>query len=98
MKWVRYLLLVMLIGLGTAATAQQRSINNNVQQLRQRMNELQLTMEQKRRLALLIRRERMQFYMNQKDLNDILTEKQKEMLIKWRNNRLVNKSDSVVVK
>lgn len=61
MKWVRYVLLAMLIGPGATATAQRRFLNNNVRELRQRMNELQLTMEQKRKLAILIRRERMQF-------------------------------------
>lgn len=96
MKWVTYLLLAMGLCLGVTAPAQQRPVNR--QELRQRMSELQLTMEQKKQLAILIRRERMQFYMNQKELNEILTEKQKALLLSWRNKRLGNKSDSTEIK
>lgn len=96
MKWVRYLLLAIGFCLGIKAPAQQRPVNR--QELRQRMIELQLTMEQKKRLAVLIRRERMQFYMNQKELNEILTEKQKVMLLKWKNKRQGNNSDSTANK
>ncbi|THU40737.1 hypothetical protein FAM09_01080 [Niastella caeni] len=96
MKWVQLLLLVMLIGMGTTATAQQRLVNN--QEMRQRMSELQLTLEQKRRLAELIRRERMQYYLNQKALNEILTEKQKAILLNWRSKRDGLKCDSIIKK
>ncbi|HEX6426076.1 MAG TPA: hypothetical protein VF008_00270 [Niastella sp.] len=97
MKWVRLLLLGVLIGIGTTGTAQQRILNIN-QQERLRLRDLNLTLDQKRRLAILIRREREQFYMNQKALNEILTEKQRAMLLEWRNRRQGNKCDSAVVK
>jgi hypothetical protein len=97
MKLGRHLLLAMLIGMGVTATAQQRLVNLNGQgQLR--LRELRLTMDQKRKLAILIQRERMQFYLNQKELNEILTEKQKAMLLDWRNKQMGNKSDSTEVK
>lgn len=96
MNWVKYLLLAVGLCLGATAPAQQRPVNR--QELRQRLSELQLTMDQKKRLAILIRRERMQFYLNQKELNEILTEKQKAMLLDWRNKRMGNKCDSVANK
>jgi len=95
MKWVRLILLGMLIGMGTTGTAQQRLININAQE-RLRLRDLQLTMEQKKRLALLVQRERLQFYLNQKELNEILTDKQKALLLEWRNKREGNKSDSTM--
>jgi hypothetical protein len=97
MKPLKFLLLAMLITTGATASAQQRLVNNNVQELRQRFNALQLTQEQKIKLTNLIKKERMQFYMNQKELNDILTDKQKEQLLAWRNKRFGNKSDSTAV-
>lgn len=97
MKWVSFLLLAMLIGLGTSATAQRRMLNIN-QQERLRLRDLNLTEDQKRKLVLLIQRERMQFYLNQKALNEILTEKQKAMLLEWRNKRQGKNCDSVVSK
>lgn len=97
MKLLRSLLLVMLMGIGATATAQQRLVNINGQD-RLRLRELNLSLEQKRRLAILIQRERAQFYLNQKELNEILTEKQKAMLLEWRNKRMGNRSDSAEVK
>jgi hypothetical protein len=97
MKWVRLILLGMLIGSGLTGTAQQRILNLN-QQERLRLRDLNLTDDQKRRLALLIQRERLQSLINQKDLNAILTEKQKALLIEWRNKRQGNKCDSVATK
>jgi hypothetical protein len=97
MKPLKFLLLATLITIGATASAQQRLVNNNVQELRQRLNTLQLTRDQKVKLTNLIRKERMQFYMNQKELNDILTDKQKEQLLAWRNKRFGNKSDSTAV-
>jgi hypothetical protein len=97
MKWVRLLLLGMLIGIGTTGKAQPRMLNLN-QRERLRLRDLNLTLEQKRRLALLIQRERMQLYLNQKELNEILTDKQKALLLEWRNRRMGNKNDSVVSK
>lgn len=95
MKPLKFLLLTMLVVMGTTASAQRRALNNNPQALRQRLNTLQLTQEQKIKLANLIRRERLQFYQNQKELNEILTDKQKEQLMAWRNRRLGEaKSDS----
>jgi hypothetical protein len=88
MKPLNFLLLIMLVVMGTTASAQRRLLNNNPQALRQRLNTLQLTQEQKLKLANLIRRERLQFYQNQKELNEILTDKQKEQLMAWRNKRL----------
>lgn len=96
MKWVRFILLGMLIGMGTAGTAQQQRLININTQERLRLRDLNLTMEQKKKLALLVQRERLQFYLNQKDLNEILTDKQKAMLLEWRNKRLGNKSDSAI--
>jgi len=93
MKWVRLILLGMLIGSGLTSTAQQRILNINQQELL-RLRDLSLTNDQKRRLALLVQRERLQFYMNQKDLNDILTDKQKALLLEWRNKRMSNPPDS----
>ncbi|WP_207510218.1 hypothetical protein [Longitalea luteola] len=95
MKWVTYLLTGMLIAWITTVRSQQRLPNINGQD-RLRLRDLNLSAEQKRRLALLIQRERMQYYLNQKELNDILTPKQKEQLMMWRERR--NKSDSTKVK
>jgi len=97
MKWVRLILLWMLIAMGTTGTAQQRLININAQE-RLRLRDLQLTVEQKKRLAMLIQRERLQFYLNQKELNEILTDKQKAMLLSWRNRRQGNNNDSTANK
>ena len=95
MKLLRFLLPAMLIGMGVTATAQQRLVNLTGQE---RLRELNLSLDQKRKLAILIQRERMQFYLNQKELNEILTEKQKAMLLDWRNKKLGNKYDSAAVK
>lgn len=92
MKSLRILLLVMLTGIGVMG--QPRLINNNMQELKLRFSALQLTGEQKQKLADLIRRERMQFYLNQKELNNILTEKQKMQLLAWRKQRDGLKVDS----
>jgi hypothetical protein len=97
MKWVRLLLLGMLIGMGTTGKAQPRMLDLN-QQERLRLRDLNLTIEQKRRLALLIQRERMQLYLNQKELNEILTDKQKALLLEWKNRRMGSKRDSADVK
>jgi hypothetical protein len=96
MKWVLLLLLWALIASRTTATAQPRTLNNSPQE-RLRLHELNLTIEQKRRLSLLIQRERRQFYMNRKELNEILTDKQKLLLLKWRERRFSG-NDSTDVK
>ena len=95
MKWVRILLLGMLTIVGATASAQTRLININERD-RMRLRDLNLTPEQKRRLVRLVQRERMQHYMNQQELNDILTPKQREQLIKWRQKR--NDGDSTTAK
>ena len=96
MKWVHIVLIGLLMFLGvTTANAQRRAgIDPG---LRQRMTELKLTAEQKRRIATIIRRQRMQNLTNQQELNEILTDKQKVLLRKWKEDRF-SKSDSVVVK
>jgi hypothetical protein len=94
MKLVQVLLLVLLITTGLTASAQRRPGGASVKELRMRLNELQLTMEQKRRIAELIRRERLQLNQNQQELNDILTEKQKALLLDWRKKRMGNNCDS----
>ena len=96
MKWVQTLLLGLLLFLGVTATAQRRQ--NAAPELRQRMNELKLTDEQKRRIAIIIRRQRMQNVMNQRELNDVLTEKQRILLQDWRKRRFGNTADSLVNK
>jgi hypothetical protein len=96
MKPLKCILLMMLFaGMGATAMAQQRLINNNMNDYRQRLSSLQLTAEQRIRLANLIRRERMQFYMNQKELNEILTDKQRAMLLNWRNKQAGSDSTAV---
>ena len=95
MKWVQVILMGLLLFLGVTATAQRRS--GVAPGLRQRMNELQLTAEQKRRIAIIIRRQRMQNSMNQRELNEVLTEKQKLQLARWKEKRL-NRNDSAEVK
>ncbi|AEV96709.1 hypothetical protein A4D02_35100 [Niastella koreensis] len=95
MKWVQIVLLGLLMFLGVNASAQRRP--GAGPGLRQRMSELKLTVEQKRRIAILIHRQRMQNLMNQQELNEILTEKQKQQLAKWKENRFGN-SDSTVLK
>ena len=96
MKWVRILLLGMLLATGTTGIAQQRLLNID-QRERLRLRDLNLTIEQKKRLALLVQRERLQSYLNQKELNEILTDKQKAMLLEWRNKREGKKSgDSTI--
>lgn len=87
-------LLAVLLGITISATAQRIPRLNDVQDLRQRLNALNLTIEQKRRITNLIRRERLQYYMNQRELNQILTDKQKAMLLQWRKERTGNKTDS----
>ena len=95
MKWVHIVLMGLLMFLGVTATAQRRS---GVEPgLRQRMSELKLTADQKRRISTIIRRQRMQNLMNQQELNEILTEKQKVLLRKWKDDRF-SKNDSVEVK
>ena len=95
MKWVHIVLMGLLMFLGTTATAQRRS--GIEPGLRQRMSELQLTAEQKKRIATIIRRQRMQNLTNQQELNEILTDKQKVLLRKWKDDRF-SKNDSVEVK
>jgi len=81
-------LLAVLMLLTIGAAAQQRLGNpNSIRELRARFRALQLTIDQKRRLMILIRRERMQYYLNQRELNSILTDKQKAKLMQWRNQR-----------
>jgi hypothetical protein len=87
-------LLAVLLGITISATAQRIPRLNDVQELRQRLNALNLTIEQKRRITNLIRRERLQYYMNQRELNQILTDKQKVMLLQWRKEQQGNKTDS----
>ena len=83
--------------LGANVTAQRRL--NVDPGLRQRMNELRLTEEQKRRIAIIIRRQRMQEVINQKELDAILTDKQKALLQDWRKRRFgINNSDSLTNK
>jgi hypothetical protein len=96
MKWVHVLLFGLLIMLGANVTAQRRL--NMDPGLRQRMNELRLTEEQKRRIAIIIRRQRMQEVINQKELDAILTDQQKALLTEWKKRRFGNTSDSTVNK
>ena len=92
MRWVHVLLLGLLIMLGANATAQRRpGVDPG---LRQRMNQLRLTEEQKRRIAIIIRRQRMQDLLNQKELDNILTDEQKALLKEWKKKRLGIESDS----
>jgi hypothetical protein len=58
MKWVQIVLLGLLMFLGVNASAQRRP--GAAPGLRQRMSELRLTADQKKRIAILIRRQRMQ--------------------------------------
>lgn len=95
MKWVHIVLIGLLMFLGVTANAQRRT--GIEPGLRQRMSELKLTIEQKRRIANIIRRQRMQNLMNQQELNEILTEKQKLQLAKWKEKRF-GTSDSTDVK
>jgi Holliday junction resolvase-like predicted endonuclease len=95
MKRVQIVLLGLLLLLGVNATAQRRQ--NLAPELRQRMGELQLTAEQKRKIAIIIRRQRMQNLANQQELNGILTEKQKLLLRRWKENRFKS-NDSTDVK
>ncbi|HEY8896400.1 MAG TPA: hypothetical protein VIM79_16350 [Niastella sp.] len=92
MKWVHILLFGLLILLGANASAQRRpGVDPG---LRQRLNQLRLTEEQKRRIAIIIRRQRMQELLNQKELDGILTDEQKKLLKEWRKKRLGITSDS----
>lgn len=95
MKWVQIVLMGLLMFLAVNATAQRRP--GVAPGLRQRMSELKLTAEQKRRIAIIIRRQRTQNIMNQQELNEILTEKQKLQLAKWKEKRF-GSSDSTEVK
>ena len=96
MKWVYVLLFGLLIMLGSNATAQRRQ--NVDPGLRQRMNALRLTEEQKRSILIIMRRQRLQEIMNQKELDAILTDKQKEMLRDWKKKRFGIESDSTTNK
>ena len=84
MKPLKIVLIILFTVLGATAMAQPRLVRSNVMDYHQRLNSLQLTVQQKERLAALIRRERLQFYLNQKELDEILTEKQKKQLMKWK--------------
>jgi len=95
MKWVPIVLLGLLTIMGITASAQQRLININERD-RLRLRDLNLTPEQKRRLVRLVQRERMQHYMNQQELNEILTPRQREQLLKWKERR--NRNDSTEVR
>jgi hypothetical protein len=92
MKAVYFLLLLLLILPWANATAQRRA--NTDPGLRQRLHELRLTDEQKRRIAIIIRRQRMQELLNQKELDGILTDEQKALLKDWKKKRLGIESDS----
>lgn len=96
MKRVQIILLGLLLFMGVNATAQRRQ--NLAPEIRQHMSELQLTAEQKRKIANLIRRQRMQNLMNQQELNEILTERQKALLQDWRKRRVGNTGDSTTNK
>lgn len=97
MKRVLILLTGVLLGSGIAANAQQRLFDvNGKERLRLRLNELKLSDDQKRRIAIIIRRQRMQELMNQQELDEILTDEQKVLLKEWRMRRFgPNKSDSL---
>jgi hypothetical protein len=96
MKWVHVFLLGLLIMLEANATAQRRL--NVDPGLRQRMNALRLTEEQKRRIAIIIRRQRMQEAINQQELDAILTDKQRVLLAEWKKKRFGNTTDSTTNK
>jgi hypothetical protein len=81
---MKTLLLAACICITVTATAQRVPPMNDLQQ---RLRKLELTVEQKRRIMMLIQRERMQYYKNQKELNQILTPKQRALLRQWRNSR-----------
>jgi hypothetical protein len=100
MKRVLILLLGLLLGSGITASAQKRLLDlNGKERLRLRLNELKLSDDQKRRIAIIIRRQRMQDMLNQQELDEILTEEQKALLQDWRKRRFgTNKSDSLVKK
>ncbi|OQP51950.1 hypothetical protein [Niastella populi] len=100
MKWVLILLPVLLLGRGIAANAQQRFFDlNGKERLRLRLNELKLSDDQKRRIAIIIRRQRMQELKNQQELDEILTGEQKALLQDWRKRRFeTNSKDSVAKK
>jgi hypothetical protein len=92
---MRSFLLAVLLGITISATAQRMGgLQPVTRPVAERLNALQLTIAQKRRITDLIRRERLQYYMNQRELNQILTDKQKAMLIQWRKERKGNKTDS----
>jgi len=95
MKWVPIVLLGLFLCLGVDASAQRRAMV--APGLRQRMSELKLTADQKKRIAMLIRRQRMQNLMNQQELNEILTDKQKVLLARWKDDRF-SKNDSIAVR
>jgi hypothetical protein len=100
MKLVYVLLVGVLILLGANARAQRRQNQDSRASagLRQRMNALRLTDEQKRRIAIIIRRQRMQDITNQQELDAILTDKQKALLAEWRKKRFGIESDSTTNK
>ena len=95
MKWVQILLLSLLLLGGITANAQRRP-DAAGPGLRQRMSELQLTDEQKRRIAIIIRRQRMQNVTNQQELSEILTEKQRLLLSRWKKDRFKNNDSTEV--
>ncbi len=100
MKRVLILLTGVLLGSGIAANAQQRLFDvSGKERLRLRLNELKLSDDQKRRIAIIIRRQRMQELMNKQELDEILTGEQKALLQDWRKRRSgTNSRDSVAKK
>ena len=84
--------------MGLAGISQQlprpQQPQHELQQFRQRWQELNLTMEQKQRIIALIQRQRQQQELNRKALDQILTEEQKKKLLRWKEEKDKIKTDS----
>lgn len=73
---------MVLIIAGLHTGAQPRGLESNI--TLEHLRELNLSAAQRARIMAIIRRQRLEYYLNRRELNEILTEDQKKKLQKWK--------------
>jgi hypothetical protein len=91
---MKLLLLAILVWMGATATAQVRPPRDHGAEKFERLRSLNLSAEQKRKLMALIRKEKLQQWLNKQELEAILTPEQKQQLLKWKTPPPTHKKDS----